>query len=68
MNIKAQILIQAEQYEEALEYLRKAVDLGLENPERFKSNLLENKFFKPLKKLPEFPALIEKIDRTINQK
>ena len=66
MNIKAQILIQAEQYEEALEYLRKAVDLGLENPERFKSNLLENKFFKPLKKLPEFPALIEKIDRTIN--
>ncbi len=65
MNIKAQILIQAERYEEALKHLFKAVDLGLQNPERFKSNLLENTFFKQIRELQEFPVLMEKIDKLI---
>ena len=68
MNIKAQILIQAEQYEEALEHLNKAVDLGLQNPEKFKSNLLENDFFRPIKDLQGFPILLNKIDQAMNQK
>ncbi len=65
LSIKAQILIQAGKPEEALEVFNKAVNLGLNDPERFKSNIMNNNFFEPIKKLKEFPFLIEKIDRLI---
>lgn len=62
LSIKAQILIEAGDYESVLESLFHTVELGLQNPERFKTMVLEENIFKSLRSLTKFPQLIKKIE------
>ncbi|NPD90120.1 MAG: GNAT family N-acetyltransferase [Asgard group archaeon] len=63
--IKAQILLEAGKNEDALTALYETLDLGPQNIERFKSIILENDFFKPVRQLEKFRNLVEKIDNVL---
>jgi len=67
LAIRAQLLIPMGEYEKALDDLLQTVDLGLENPSRFRTNLMEAPIFEPLRSLDRFPQLLLKIKNTYPQ-